>query len=280
MLWIAATPIGNLADASPRLRDALASADVIAAEDTRRTRQLLRLLEIDSRADMVAVHDHNEHELAESLVQRAMEQNVVLVSDAGTPTISDPGFRVVQLAGERAVPMSVLPGPSAPLAALAISGLPTDRFVFEGFLPKKAGERAARIDDLSREPRTLVLFEAPGRLGRTLDQLATAFGADRPAAICRELTKLHEETRRGGLAELAEWAQQGVRGEIVIVVGGAKSSRVPQQVALREVRALVAAGERLKDAAKSIAEHSGWSSRELYALILEASDTSTGPVSR
>lgn len=270
MLIIAATPIGNLGDASQRLRDTLGAADAIAAEDTRHTAQLLRLLGIETRPELIALHDHNERERAASLVERAETEDIVLVSDAGMPTVSDPGFRVVQLAAERGVLVTAVPGPSAVLTALALSGLPTDRFAFEGFLPRKPGERARALAPLASERRTLVFFEAPTRLADTLDALAEAFGADRLAAVCRELTKLHEEVRRGPLAELAAWAADGVRGEIVVVVGGAPETAVSAADALDEVQRRVESGDRLKDAAREVAAATGLSSRELYAAALAA----------
>lgn len=270
MILLAATPIGNLGDASTRLRETLANATVIAAEDTRHTAQLLRLLEIDARPELVALHDHNEHDRAASLVERAKHEDVVLVSDAGMPTVSDPGFRVVQLAAEEGVTVSAIPGPSAVITALAVSGLPTDRFAFEGFLPRKAGERTRLLRELAGERRTLVFFEAPSRLATSLADLSDAFGADRQAAVCRELTKMYEEVKRGGLAELAEWARTGVRGEIVVVVGGAASSVASPEAALAEVLERVAAGDRLKDVTREVAEASGLSSKELYAAALAA----------
>ncbi len=272
MLWLAATPIGNLGDASVRLREALATADVIAAEDTRTTASLLRLLEIPTRPEMVALHDHNERDRAEELVARASNEEVLLVSDAGMPTVSDPGFRVVQLAAARGVPVSVIPGPSAVITALAVSGLPTDRFAFEGFLPRKSGERARALQELATEPRTLVFFEAPSRVAGTLAALSDAFGTDRRAAVCRELTKLHEEVRRGSLAELATWAAGGVRGEIVLVVAGAPANQVSAAAAAIEVQHRVAAGERLKDAARAVADATGHSARDLYAAALAAKE--------
>lgn len=281
MLWIAATPIGNLGDASSRLREAFEHADAIAAEDTRHTAQLLRLLDIQARPELIALHDHNERDRAASLVRRAATEEIVLVSDAGMPTVSDPGFRVVQLAAELGVQVSVIPGPSAVITALAVTGLPTDRFTFEGFLPRKAGERANALSELTGERRTMVFFEAPTRVADTLAAMAQVFGEQRPAAVCRELTKLHEEVRRASLGELAEWASTGVRGEIVLVVGGAPDSAVSPGAALAEVQALVASGERLKDAARSVAEATGISSRELYAAALAAkSDPSTKPATK
>ncbi|MCW2288411.1 16S rRNA (cytidine1402-2'-O)-methyltransferase [Leucobacter luti] len=275
MILLAATPIGNLGDVSVRLRETFERATVIAAEDTRHTAQLLRLLEIENRPELVALHDHNEHDRAAALVDRASTEDVVLVSDAGMPTVSDPGFRVVQLAAERGVLVSAIPGPSAVITALAVAGLPTDRFAFEGFLPRKSGERLKTLRTLASERRTLVFFEAPTRLAATLADLATAFGAERSAAVCRELTKLHEEVRRGALSELAEWASEGVRGEIVVVVGGAPATEVSPENALREVQQLVAAGERLKDASRAVAEATGLSSRELYAAVLAARSHTT-----
>ncbi|WP_125098891.1 16S rRNA (cytidine(1402)-2'-O)-methyltransferase [Leucobacter chromiireducens] len=273
MILLAATPIGNLGDASLRLRETFEAAAVIAAEDTRHTAQLLRLLEIDNRPELIALHDHNEHERAAALVARAASEDIVLVSDAGMPTVSDPGFRVVQLAAEAGVQVSAIPGPSAVITALAVAGLPTDRFAFEGFLPRKAGERGRVLAGLASERRTLVFFEAPTRLAVTLSDLADAFGPERPAAVCRELTKLHEEVRRGELAELAEWAADGVRGEIVVVVGGAPEVEVSPETALAEVQQRVAEGERLKDASRAVAEASGLSARELYAAALAARGT-------
>ncbi len=276
MLWLAATPIGNLGDASPRLREALANADAIAAEDTRHTGQLLRLLEIDPRPELIALHDHNERDRAAEIVARAAQQEIVLVSDAGMPTVSDPGFRVVQLAAEQGVQVSAIPGPSAVITALAIAGLPTDRFTFEGFLPRKSGERARALRDLVAERRTLVFFEAPSRIADTLGALAEAFGSERQAAVCRELTKLHEEVRRGSLGELAAWAADGVRGEIVLVVGGAPQSTASRATALDEVIERVAAGERMKDAVRDVAEATGLAAKELYAAALVSRQSSTG----
>ncbi len=268
MILLAATPIGNLGDASPRLRDTLAHARVIAAEDTRHTAQLLRLLEIETHAELVALHDHNEHERAAHLVERAKHEDIVLVSDAGMPTVSDPGYRVVQLAAGAGVQVSVIPGPSAVVTALAASGLPTDRFAFEGFMPRKPGERARLLKELAHERRTLVFFESPSRVAQTLHDLAAAFGVDRRAAVCRELTKLHEEIKRGELGELAEWASGGVRGEIVLVVGGAPAQSVTLDTALAEVTTRVAAGERLKDVTREVSDLTGISSKELYAAAL------------
>ena len=273
MIILAATPIGNLGDASTRLRETLQNAAVIAAEDTRKTLQLMRLLDIDARPELVALHDHNEHERAASLVERARDTDIVLVSDAGMPTVSDPGYRVVQLAAAVGVPVTVVPGPSAVVTALAVSGLPTDRFAFEGFLPRKTGERERLIAELAAERRTLVFFESPHRTAAALQDLARGLGEDRPAAVCRELTKLHEEVRRGTLAELVAWAAEGLRGEIVLVVGGATATRTDPGTALAAVEGRVARGERLKDATRAVAAETGLSARELYAAALAARST-------
>lgn len=270
MLWLAATPIGNLGDASPRLREALANADAIAAEDTRHTAQLLRLLGIEQRPELIALHDHNERDRAAAIVERAEHEEILLVSDAGMPTVSDPGFRVVQLAAERGVVVSAIPGPSAVITALAVAGLPTDRFAFEGFLPRKTGERTRTLRDLAAERRTLVFFEAPSRIAESLGALAQEFGDARPAAVCRELTKLHEEVKRGSLRELADWARDGVRGEIVLVVAGAPEAAASPAAALAEVLARIGGGERMKDATRAVAEATGLSAKELYAAALAA----------
>ncbi len=222
VLVLAATPIGSYDDAPPRLRAELASADVVAAEDTRRLRRLTSALDILLQGRVVSYYEANEvtrtGELVEALRGGA---RVVLVTDAGMPSVSDPGFRLVVAAIDAGIAVTVVPGPSAVLAALAVSGLSVDRFCFEGFLPRKSGERARRLGELAAEPRTMVFFEAPHRLGAMLAALAESFGVERPAAVCRELTKTYEEVRRGGLGELAAWADEGVRGEITVVVAGA-----------------------------------------------------------
>lgn len=269
MLILAGTPIGNLDDASRRLVDTLAAADVVACEDTRTTAKLLRLLEIEARPRLIALHEHNEREQAASIAELAAEHDVVLVSDAGMPGISDPGYPVVVACHEAGVTVTSVPGPSAVIAALAVSGLPTDRFCFEGFVPRRAGERAALIARLGEEPRTTVLYESPHRLAATLAELAAAH-PQRLAAVCRELTKLHEEVVRGTAAELAEWAAAGVRGEIVLVVAGAPPAEADPDAALARVRELVAGGMRLKDAAGAVAEETGLGKRELYQAALAA----------
>lgn len=268
MIILAATPIGNLGDASRRLVEALESATVVAAEDTRTTQRLLAALGIANRPRLIALHDHNEKQRAAELVALAREEDVLLLSDAGMPTVSDPGYGVVAAAAAAGVGVTAIPGPSAVVTALAVSGLPTDRFTFEGFLPRKPGERRAALAAVAREPRTMVFFESPARVAAALADMATAFGADRAAAVCRELTKLHEEVARGSLADLVAWAEEGVRGELVIVVAGAVAAAVPFDDAVAQVRALRASGARLKDAATEVAGHTGHSSRELYQAAL------------
>ncbi|HTL41392.1 MAG TPA: 16S rRNA (cytidine(1402)-2'-O)-methyltransferase [Pseudolysinimonas sp.] len=266
MLILAATPIGNLGDASRRLIETLERVEVVAAEDTRTTLQLMRALGITNRPRLVALHEHNERERAAELVAQAGEQDVLLVSDAGMPAVSDPGFVLVQAAIAAGVTVTALPGPSAVLTALALSGLPTDRFAFEGFLPRKG--RLAALRALAAEPRTLVFFESPHRVADALRDLAEAFGAERPAAVCRELTKLHEEVARGTLAELAEHFAEGARGEIVLVVGGAAPATASLEDGVARVEALVAGGARLKEASAEVAELTGLSRRELYEEAL------------
>ncbi len=266
VLLLAATPIGNLGDASRRLIEALSSAEVIAAEDTRTTVQLLRALGIENRPRLVALHEHNERERAAELAELARGADLLVLSDAGMPTVSDPGFVLVQAAIAAGVTVSALPGPSAVLMALAVSGLPTDRFAFEGFLPRKGRLPALRA--LASETRTLIFFESPHRVGDALRDLAEAFGPDRPAAVCRELTKLYEEVVRGTLGELAERFADGGRGEIVLVVGGAAPASASLEDGVARVTVLVAEGLRLKDAAAEVAEATGLSRRELYEAAL------------
>ena len=268
---LAATPIGNDADASTRLRELLASADVVAAEDTRRTRKLAARLGVEITGRLVSLHEHNESERLPELLEAVRGGALVaLVTDAGMPTVSDPGYRVVAAAVAEGLDVTCAPGPSAVLAALALSGLATDRFCFEGFPPRKPGERARALRALAHEPRTMVFFEAPHRLAVTLEAMTEAFGPERPAAVCRELTKTYEEVVRGPLAELAEWAREDVRGEIVVVVAGAPPREASLDAVVGEVLARVEAGERLKDAVRELARSSGIGQRELYAAALAA----------
>lgn len=268
MIILAATPIGNLGDASTRLVEALENATVIAAEDTRNTVQLMRLLGVTNKPELISLHEHNERERAAGLVERAKTEDVLVLSDAGMPTISDPGYALVRAAIEADVTVTALPGPSAVLTALAVSGLPSDRFTFEGFVPRKNTERAAAFTELAGEKRTMVFFDAPTRLHATLTSMAEVFGTDRRAVVCRELTKKFEEVKRGSLAELVEWSAPGVRGEIAILIEGAKERVTSRSEALKLVSVAVASGTRLKDAARDVASLTGLSARELYEAAL------------
>jgi len=273
-LVLAGTPIGDVQDAPPRLAAELAGADVVAAEDTRRLRRLTQALGVTPKGRVVSYFEGNESartpELVEELVGGA---RVLLVTDAGMPSVSDPGYRLVAAAVERDVRVTAVPGPSAVLTALALSGLPVDRFCFEGFLPRKAGERLGRLREVAGERRTLVYFEAPHRLDDTLAAMAEVFGADRRAAVCRELTKTYEEVRRGGLGELAAWAAEGVRGEITVVVEGAPDTG-PEEVGaeelVRRVRVREEAGERRKEAIAAVAAEAGVPKREVFDAVVAA----------
>lgn len=269
MIILAATPIGNLGDASARLVEALGSASVVAAEDTRVAQRLLAGLGVANRPRLIALHEHNERDRAGELVELARDGDVVVLSDAGMPTVSDPGFPLVEAAVAAGVRVTALPGPSAVLTALAVSGLPTDRFTFEGFLPRKPGERRKALRALAGERRTMVFFESPNRLAASLADLAGTLGPDRRVVVCRELTKLYEEVRRGTASELAEWAAAGVRGEIALVVAGAPERAADPEAAVEQVLALVASGTRLKDAAAEVAEATGLSRRDLYQAALD-----------
>jgi 16S rRNA (cytidine1402-2'-O)-methyltransferase len=268
VLILAATPIGNLGDASRRLTDALASAEIIASEDTRTTRRLLAALGIESSARLIPLHEHNEREQADSVVELARGTDVLLLTDAGMPTVSDPGFALVRAAAAADVLVTILPGPSAVLAALAVSGLPTDRFCFEGFLPRKPQARRQALAALRGEPRTIVVFESPNRLPDALADIVTSMGPDRQVVVCRELTKLHEEVVRGRAADVAARFADGARGEICIVIAGADPVASDPETALERVLELVASGARLKDAAGVVAADSGLSARELYQAAL------------
>jgi 16S rRNA (cytidine1402-2'-O)-methyltransferase len=271
VLVLAATPIGHAADAPPRLVSELAGADVIAAEDTRRLARLAAELGVDVKGRVTSYFEGNESARTPGLVERLLAgDRVVLVTDAGMPSVSDPGYRLVAAAVEAGVTVTVVPGPSAVLTALAVSGLPVDRFCFEGFLPRKQGERARRLGALASEERTLVFFEAPHRTAAALTAMAAAFGPDRPAAVCRELTKTHEEVRRGGLADLADWAASGVRGEVTIVVSGsaATTSVAADSDSLRDaVAAEEEAGTGRKDAIRAVALRAGVPKREVYDAV-------------
>lgn len=268
---LAGTPIGDAADASPGLGRALADADLVAAEDTRRLRDLCRRLGLEVPARIVSYFDGNEAARVGVLLDALRAGGrVVVVTDAGMPGVSDPGYRIVQAAIAEGFRVTAVPGPSAVLTALAVSGLPTDRFCFEGFLGRKGGERRRRLAVLAREERTMVFFEAPHRLGAFLADAADALGADRPAAVCRELTKTYEEVVRGGLGELAAWASDQVRGEVTVVVGGATSSGIGEADAVASVLARVAGGERFSTAVAEVAAELGVPRGGLYDAALAA----------
>ena len=271
VLVLAATPIGQAADAPPRLVAELAGADLIAAEDTRRLGRLARELGVEVKGRVTSYFDGNEAARTPGLVERLVAgDRVVLVTDAGMPSVSDPGYRLVVAALDAGIQVTAVPGPSAVLTALAVSGLPVDRFCFEGFLPRKSGERARRLASLASEERTLVFFEAPHRTAAALAALAEAFGADRPAAVCRELTKTHEEVRRGPLGDLVGWAEEGIRGEVTLVVSGAAAAAVMAQDAasLRAaVAALEEAGEPRKEALRAVAARAGVPKRRVYDAV-------------
>lgn len=268
---LAATPLGNPGDASARLRTALAGADVVAAEDTRRLRRLAADLDVHIGGRIVSYFEANEVTRApELLSELSAGRRVLLVTDAGMPSISDPGYRLVVAAIDAGVNVTCLPGPSAVTTALALSGLPVDRFCFEGFLPRRGGARSARLIELAREPRTMVFFEAPHRLAESLSAMAVAFGSDRPAVVCRELTKTYEEVRRGTLGSLVEWAAEGVRGEISVVVAGAVVAAAVFGAA--ELADLVSdaqdAGMSRKDAIATVATQSGVTRREVFDALV------------
>lgn len=273
VLILGGTPIGNLADASDRLRSALATADLIAVEDTRKLRTLASGLGVRTRGRVIVNHDHNEEGRSATIVQAVQDgQRVLLLSDAGMPTISDPGYVAAAAVAAADLPVTVVPGPSAALTALALSGLPTGRFTFEGFLARKGSERTRRLASLAGEERTMIFYESPHRTAATLADFVQTFGADRRGTVSRELTKLHEEVRRGTLAELAEWAEsERIRGEIVIIVEGAQVPETPEaQDVVQLVLDRVAAGERLKAACAAVAAETGTSKRELYEAALAA----------
>jgi 16S rRNA (cytidine1402-2'-O)-methyltransferase len=270
VLVLAATPIGQVGDAPPRLATELTQADVIAAEDTRRFKRLTSDLGLTITARVVSYFEGNEAARTPLLLEALLAgERVVLVTDAGMPSVSDPGYRLVAAAVDHDITVTAVPGPSAVLTALAVSGLPVDRFCFEGFLPRKAGERARRLTTLADEPRTMVFFEAPHRTETVLAAMAEAFGGDRPGAVCRELTKTHEEVRRGPLADLHAWSAGGVRGEVTIVVSGATATLADKDP--DSLRAAVATkeadGMSRKDAIVEAAREAGVPKREVYNLV-------------
>jgi 16S rRNA (cytidine1402-2'-O)-methyltransferase len=268
-LWLVATPIGNLGDLSTRAREVLGQVDVVACEDTRRTGKLLSGLKI--KVPLVSYFDGNERERADELLVRLGNgDDVALVTDGGTPAVSDPGYRLVRGCVEAGVEVQVVPGPTAAIAALVVSGLPTDRFVFEGFLPKRPGERMRRLESLRHEPRTIVVFESPLRVQTLLRDVLVAIG-DRDVAVVRELTKLHEHIERGRVSQvLSRLGDTPLKGEVVVVIGGERVRSTPDMSACAdEARELIAGGMRKRDAAHAVADRHGVSANELYRSLLD-----------
>lgn len=272
-LVVVATPIGNLGDLSPRAAEALRTADLVLAEDTRRTGRLLQ--HIGSQVPQRSLHEHNERERIAEVVQRLQAgERIALVSDAGTPTVSDPGYRLIAASAAAGVTIEVVPGPSAMLTALVASALPTDRVAFEGFLPRKGAARRERLEELRTERRTMVLFVSPHRADTDLADLAAVLGADRPAAVARELTKLHEQVLRGPLGELAERVdREGVRGEVTLVVGGAPApqpAEIGEDDLVARVRGLVATGMDKKAAIAEVAATAAVPKKVVYQAVVDA----------
>ena len=268
VLILAATPIGNLSDASTRLVQAIQTSEYIACEDTRSFKQLASALGVRFHAKLFSLHEHNEHSRLQELVKIASVHDLLVVSDAGMPTISDPGFNLVRACIESDIEVTVIPGPSSVLSALAVSGLPTDRFVFEGFLSRKAGERLATFQKLGNEDRTMVFFEAPHRILQSLQDAASVFGQSHPAVVVRELTKKFEQVTRGTLAELIEWAQGEPKGEMVLLLAGAQAGPIDYgELAQRALR-LAESGIGLKKAVAEIAESSKASKSVIYEHAL------------
>ena len=268
-LWIVGTPIGNLGDLGPRAAEVMGAVDVVAAEDTRRTGRLLH--GIGLKRPMVSLFEGNERERTEELLARLRQgDDIAVVTDGGMPSVSDPGFRIVRACADEGIDVRVVPGPSAAIAALVISGLPTDRFAFEGFLPRKSGDRITRLAELRGDPRTLVVFESPRRVKTLLRDVLVSFG-DRQVAVARELTKLHEEVRRGRVSEvLAELGDADLKGEVVVVIAGAPGAEaIDIDACVAEARELIAGGMRKRDAARAIAERHRVSANEVYRALLE-----------
>ncbi len=271
ILLVAATPLGNVGDASARLRDALANADVVAAEDTRKARRLAADLGVRIGGKVISHYDAVESERAQVIAEHvAAGRTVVVVTDAGMPSVSDPGLAAVRACIEADLPVTCLPGPSAVTTALVLSGLPSDRFVFEGFLPRRDGQRRQRLRSLASEPRTIVFFESPRRLQSCLADMVEFFGPDRPVAVCRELTKTYEEVLRATVGELVERVE-GILGEVTVVVAGAPEVVVAPADLVAEVAARVGAGMRRSEAVAAVAKEFGVSRRELYALVVAPS---------
>lgn len=268
VLILAATPIGNLSDASTRLVQAIQSSAYIACEDTRSFKQLASALGIKFHAKLFSLHDHNEHSRLQELVEIAKNHDLLVVSDAGMPTISDPGFSLVRAAIEADVEVSIIPGPSSVLSALAISGLPTDRFVFEGFLSRKSGERKATFEKLSHEERTMVFFEAPHRILESLQDAADVFGEGHRAVVVRELTKKFEQVTRGTLSELIQWAKGGPKGEMVLLLAGVQVEPADYEELAKKALSLAESGIGLKKAVAEVAERSKASKSVIYEHAL------------
>lgn len=273
MLILAATPIGNLSDASARLIEHLGTSRFIAAEDTRTLLKLARGLGVKLDAKLFSLHEHNEAERVDQLLEIAATEDVLVVSDAGMPTVSDPGFVLVRAAIEAGIEVTVIPGPSAVLAALAVSGLPTDRFSFEGFLPRKSGERKKLFQSLLQEARTMVFFESPHRIDDSLKDALTVFGPDRQATVSRELTKKFEQTVRGTIPELLEWSANPTKGELVLIVAGntaANASTASIEDLLKEVEQGRSDGLSLKLSVAKVAKAHSLSKSDLYQQVLDS----------
>ena len=270
ILYLVPTPIGNLGDISRRAAETLAAVDFIAAEDTRVSVKLLNHLDV--KKPLVSYHEHNQRESGPKIVERLLAgESCALVTDAGSPAISDPGEGLVRLCAEAGVPVCAIPGPCAAITALSVSGLPTGRFAFEGFLPAQKKERRQRLEALAGEERTMIFYEAPHHLRQTLADLASAFGGARKISLCRELTKLHEEIARMTLAEaLSHYAETEPRGEYVLIVAGAeeRTETVSLEDGVARTRALMESGLRVKDAAKQAAEETGIPKNKLYAAVI------------
>ena len=271
-LILAATPLGNILDASPRLKETLEQADLIAAEDTRRAKRLFADLNLEIKAPVISLFEENEIEKIPDIIEKLKNGlKVVVISDAGTPAISDPGYRLVTKAIEENISITVIPGPSAVLSALVLSGLPTDRFSFEGFIARKGKERTEILNNLNTQSRTMVIFESPRRTLQTLQDIQEIVGNDRKAAVVREISKTYEEVIRGSLKELVAWANsKEVLGEITLVIAGVENTgkKEVDDEAIAEVKQLIAAGSSFKDAVQEVSTQRGLSRRELYEASL------------
>ena len=271
-LILAATPLGNVLDASPRLKQTLTEADLIAAEDTRKAKRLIQDLNLDIKAPIISFFEENEIEKIPELINKLKQgSKIVVISDAGTPSISDPGFKLVKQAITENISITVIPGPSAVLSALVLSGLPTDRFSFEGFIPRKGKERSEILNNLNKESRTMIIFESPRRTKETLEDIKEVVGEDRKIAVVREISKTYEEVIRGSVSELVDWANSNeVLGEITIVIEGVDSSKrnIVDEEAIKNVKDLIAKGMSFKDAVQQVSTQLGLSRRELYEASL------------